>query len=290
MMQPPFIEDPGALTLPLVRASWRKYLEYLLHNGIHVWIGGATADFSDGGHMTFPPVAINDPVFWLHHANVDRLWAIWQQHHPGLGYVPQAGADAGHNGPDTMALFNNPAHFAFPLAPRPNDVLDWHSRGIWYASDLPLVTPRTLSVNFGDVPENLTTQRPIQFDVRTCQRVKFRITAISAGNFSLPADQGTVVVEHSPSVDPVLATDSSAVAAAIGGFSDSVYAGVPGVLCVGAARGTSTHYHPHHFRMLTVEGDNLVEVNPDEIKTYERGEDVPPRAEPKQGDEDDAGA
>lgn len=30
-----------------------------------------------GGHMSrgFSP---NDPVFWLHHANVDRLWATWQ--------------------------------------------------------------------------------------------------------------------------------------------------------------------------------------------------------------------
>ncbi|MGH8906692.1 MAG: tyrosinase family protein [Egibacteraceae bacterium] len=30
-----------------------------------------------GGHMSggFSP---NDPVFWLHHANVDRLWANWQ--------------------------------------------------------------------------------------------------------------------------------------------------------------------------------------------------------------------
>ena len=23
-----------------------------------------------------------DPLFWLHHANVDRLWARWQQQHP----------------------------------------------------------------------------------------------------------------------------------------------------------------------------------------------------------------
>lgn len=23
----------------------------------------------------------NDPIFWLHHANVDRLWALWQEHH-----------------------------------------------------------------------------------------------------------------------------------------------------------------------------------------------------------------
>lgn len=200
----PFNENPQTLTLAQVQASWRKYLEYLLHNGIHVWIGGATPTFSDGGHMTFPPVAVNDPAFWLHHSNVDRLWAIWQQRN-GLGYVPQAGANAGHNGPDTMALFNNPAHFAFPLAPRPNDVLDWHARGTWYASDLPVITPRALSANFGNVPENLTTHRPIQFDVRTCQRVRFRITAISAGNFSIPPGQGTVVVEHSPTVDPVLA-------------------------------------------------------------------------------------
>ncbi|WP_406209801.1 tyrosinase family protein [Kitasatospora sp. NBC_01560] len=30
-----------------------------------------------GGHMSqaFSP---NDPVFWLHHANVDRIWAAWQ--------------------------------------------------------------------------------------------------------------------------------------------------------------------------------------------------------------------
>ena len=26
---------------------------------------------------------IHDPIFWLHHANIDRLWAQWQQAHPG---------------------------------------------------------------------------------------------------------------------------------------------------------------------------------------------------------------
>jgi tyrosinase len=31
-----------------------------------------------GGHMggAFSP---NDPIFWLHHANVDRLWDLWQR-------------------------------------------------------------------------------------------------------------------------------------------------------------------------------------------------------------------
>ena len=44
-----------------------------LHNCGHVWIGG---------HMLQVPIAPNDPVFYLNHANVDRLWAEWQFAHP----------------------------------------------------------------------------------------------------------------------------------------------------------------------------------------------------------------
>jgi tyrosinase len=34
-----------------------------------------------GGHMSYPPTAAFDPVFWLHHCNIDRLLAIWQGIH-----------------------------------------------------------------------------------------------------------------------------------------------------------------------------------------------------------------
>ncbi len=27
--------------------------------------------------------AARDPIFWLHHANVDRIWAEWQVNFPG---------------------------------------------------------------------------------------------------------------------------------------------------------------------------------------------------------------
>jgi tyrosinase len=32
-----------------------------------------------GGLMTSPYTAARDPIFWLHHANIDRLWALWAQ-------------------------------------------------------------------------------------------------------------------------------------------------------------------------------------------------------------------
>jgi tyrosinase len=47
-------------------------LESVPHNRIHVQIGG------DNGFMSFPDTAALDPIFWVHHANVDRLWEVWR--------------------------------------------------------------------------------------------------------------------------------------------------------------------------------------------------------------------
>src|SRR5215470_6262983 len=41
------------------------------HNTVHRLIGG------DNGFMADPILAGLDPIFWLHHANVDRLWQAW---------------------------------------------------------------------------------------------------------------------------------------------------------------------------------------------------------------------
>lgn len=49
-----------------------------LHNRVHVWVGGSMLP------MTSP----NDPSFFLHHCNVDRIWAQWQAKHPGQNYPP----------------------------------------------------------------------------------------------------------------------------------------------------------------------------------------------------------
>jgi hypothetical protein len=43
-------------------------LEFTPHNDVHVAIGGWMGD---------PDQAALDPIFWLHHANIDRLWSVW---------------------------------------------------------------------------------------------------------------------------------------------------------------------------------------------------------------------
>jgi hypothetical protein len=196
-------------------ASFRKFLEWVLHNGVHTWVGGdddLVADGFIGGPMAFPPVAVNDPTFWLHHCNIDRLWSAWQQRNPPGGgalvaaYAPTTGAGAGHNLNNEMTHFQaaNAGNFNTSLRSTPAAVVD--SRGaldIWYKSDLPLITLVTPSVDFGDVPANLTTDWPVKFDVRTCRRVKFRIGAVGGANFSIPSGQGDVNAEHNDVNDPV---------------------------------------------------------------------------------------
>jgi hypothetical protein len=52
-------------------------LESTPHNDMHPTIGGAAAGQCQGGLMTDPRCAALDPIFWLHHANIDRLWNNW---------------------------------------------------------------------------------------------------------------------------------------------------------------------------------------------------------------------
>lgn len=48
-------------------------LEGNVHNNVHMAIGG---------FMGNPNFAALDPIFWLHHANIDRLWEVWRLRDP----------------------------------------------------------------------------------------------------------------------------------------------------------------------------------------------------------------
>lgn len=54
------------------------FTERGIHGGGHYSVGGIMSDFFGSPQ---------DPAFFLHHAQVDRLWAAWQDAHPALRYT-----------------------------------------------------------------------------------------------------------------------------------------------------------------------------------------------------------
>jgi tyrosinase len=63
------------------------------HNAVHVWVGGT---------MGFIPTAPCDPIFYMHHANIDRIWSQWQASNPGKNPNlpgPSPGASSPHMDP-----------------------------------------------------------------------------------------------------------------------------------------------------------------------------------------------
>jgi tyrosinase-like protein/polyphenol oxidase-like protein len=60
----------GQTSTPMQFASAYGDLEMQPHNVVHSSLGGLMGD---------PDTAAQDPIFWLHHANIDRLWNRWLQ-------------------------------------------------------------------------------------------------------------------------------------------------------------------------------------------------------------------
>jgi tyrosinase len=89
-----------------------------VHDFIHGWTGGTDPnDPNVGGDMGNIGIAAFDPIFWAHHAMIDRLWYLWQLRQ-GINNVPAN-------------------YLAQVLAPFPytvQQVLDIHSLGYDYAS------------------------------------------------------------------------------------------------------------------------------------------------------------
>jgi len=67
-------EETHILQTPTFRL-FQSNLENGIHNGVHRAVGGDMAGSASP----------SDPLFFLHHANIDRLWATWQAGHHGLG-------------------------------------------------------------------------------------------------------------------------------------------------------------------------------------------------------------
>ncbi|MGY2378358.1 tyrosinase family protein [Pseudomonas sp. SDO524_S393] len=90
-----------------------------LHNRVHLWVGGNLSTMA----------APQDPVFFLHHCFIDKIWADWQAQslldRPALAphYCPMVNGPPGHNFDDVIT----------PWKGRIRDVLEIDALGYRYA-------------------------------------------------------------------------------------------------------------------------------------------------------------
>ena len=84
--------------------GFNMHLDQNLHGNVHVRVGNQFG-------MGDVPWAANDPIFWLHHCNIDRLWASWNaagRKNPNTpGWLNQKFTFADENGVRVVGTVNN---------------------------------------------------------------------------------------------------------------------------------------------------------------------------------------
>jgi tyrosinase len=122
----------------------------LIHNCIHDWVGGIgydpqppaqggdvsqdPAERYGYGHMTDLGVAAFDPIFWLHHCNVDRQVAIYQSNNGKEQWWTGADAKNDPKSSDPLFPFHSDTNFSHFTS---DTVRDWTTLGYTYDDLVP---------------------------------------------------------------------------------------------------------------------------------------------------------
>jgi len=122
--------------------GFQTYMESIsgVHPGIHLIISGDLSGFCPNG--TGPPECIqgptwssNDPLFFMHHAMIDKVWYDWQNKNPKNKYAYGGGSVT------PLSSFANYTRFPTGMPPYLNfdsEVLGdglWHNVTIWDMMD-----------------------------------------------------------------------------------------------------------------------------------------------------------
>jgi tyrosinase len=104
------LPDQRAVDWVLNESDWATAADLLenVHNTVHNWVRG---------DMLNQETAAWEPLFWVHHSMVDRIWSIWQVRY-GNGGIPR----------DLLDLE------LIPFGQRTRDVLDVQRLGYEYAA------------------------------------------------------------------------------------------------------------------------------------------------------------
>ncbi|MBW8287153.1 tyrosinase family protein [Chromobacterium subtsugae] len=115
-------------------------LETQPHDNAHVSIGGSFDPSKPEGLMSRPQTAALDPIFWLHHCNIDRLWEVWLRANPNHHNPPES---KWLNGPKSTGaeqfILPMPNGESWKFAPK--DVVDIGKLGYAYADTTSIEVP-----------------------------------------------------------------------------------------------------------------------------------------------------
>jgi tyrosinase len=175
-------------------------MEGFPHGSVHVLVGGrSNALPTRRGWMGSPYTAALDPIFWLHHSNIDRLWETWlndenRAHRNPVDDDAWAGTE-----------FTFPAPEGQTVTWKIRDVLDTAELGYVYESIAPpsaLVSPEAArpSISVGGSEEGAVSPVPpdvvgvaADVDVSTDATVEIEL---AAGHPSAVAERAGVARER----------------------------------------------------------------------------------------------
>jgi tyrosinase len=199
--------DPALTTFnrdPANADTFEQVMEGNPHGHIHDMVGG------DMGEV---PTAAADPIFWVHHCHVDRLWSAWVNAGGGRR-LPNAG-DPWYNRSFT---FNTSGSWTLSVS----DVIDTAHLNYTYSDlTLPIVQPGTI------IPE-ISIARRLNGHVLELARAQSQV----AGAFSLDLQplQLTIPIATSQ-IDAaailVLGGAQLTAQGGLGGYSYNLYANLP---------------------------------------------------------------
>ncbi|KAJ6468219.1 tyrosinase [Mycena sanguinolenta] len=228
-----------------------------IHDDIHMNIGGVNVNGTLGlvGHMTATDVSAFDPIFWLHHANVDRLLSLWSAINPDV-QVSEGPSELGTWTIGTMAspfyclkALLDPGSYASDLTPFWKD-----SSTYWRSTDL-MTTGMMKTDSLGyTYPEFNTlrnaTEAQVQDAIGTYVKQKY-----GPRNLSIPV----------PVTSKPLVSGRPAIVSKDGRFfisSVPVVAGVQGETAKSPPRPVITSNNGHYFISSTAHTEIRARSNP----------------------------
>lgn len=121
-----------------------------IHNNVHTSTGGAQKPGQQNGTMAAIPASSFDPLFWMHHAMVDRVYNMYSAVYPGQVMQPSSSASG-----TRVIMSGATLDVDTPLAPFINGQGSaWTTGGTWnttvfgyYYEDLAVSSPAELQTN-----------------------------------------------------------------------------------------------------------------------------------------------